>query len=381
MKPFSSVLLVAALLVGATASARADAPDVLYVANSSDANTDVGDQRVELGVITGFTEAGRKVVVDHAGALPHLAAAFGPGGRFALLSSAAQIAGKTLKKHKANTITIAFGDLDAGATGVVAGDTACVSARCFETRPRFSADGAWLYTDTLTSGGTSVLRYVTGKGKLKRLFDRKKRRGVIEHPQISADGKTVAFIQGDGDLHVDKLPVARKSKPTFTGKYLIEMLRSGDRLFFKRREPVNQESYTLEMVDAAAKGQTSAQLLHTFSDGASWPAVGMRHDAVNDVLYVIDAGSNPFGQGALLAIKVADKTSRTLAKDVLRVLDVSDDGAALLIVAVADPKQLVGSDGTKSNPERLGLLDTATGKTTWLSIPKLPHIVAAAFRR
>jgi hypothetical protein len=266
-----------------------------------------------------------------------------------------EIGGKAVSKLDRNTLLL--GDTS-GVVATTYGDPGCTSVKraCFETPKAFSSDGAYVFVQAETSSASTLSRWTFGK-KPKRAAVTDKKHGWME---ISDDGKRASYLDKDG-IHVTTWPAQKKkaAKLKLTKKAVVapDLLMSGPwpiggRLYWFRREPVEQKRGYFESYDLATKATTV--LREATADfpmmNGGFVSTGPR----GTVLFLDDVKAN-FNRLDVFE-SAGDAAATVVAHDVRQLLDVSPDGRYLLATRWKDVD--LGETGT--NPEVLVIIDLQT---------------------
>jgi hypothetical protein len=348
------LLLVQPATADEVAVPDAQAPPVLYLAGQSHAGT------AKLAVITAAGDRTQSLLDDVP--LGSYGLAVHPAtGRWALtfgqLSNGdpLKIADKAVSKA-GDRNTLVLGDL----TGVVAttyGDPGCTSKKraCFETPHQFSADGAYVFVDAMTSSTVTLSRWSFAKKPKRSALTDKKHGGM----EIAPDLKRASYLDKDG-IHVVAWPAQKKkaAKIKLSKKAAVDpdLLMSGpwpigDRLYWFRREPVEQKRGYFEAYDLTTK--QTVVLREATADFPMMNGAFLSTGPRGTVLFLDDVLGN-FNR--LDVFEATGDQSVAIAHDIRQMLDVSPDGRFLLATRWKDVK--VGETGT--NPEVLVIIDLQT---------------------
>lgn len=252
----------------------------------------------------------------------------------------------------AGVATLVFGQDEKGILDVSAADPKCKSPACFDGVVGFGKDGESVVVESLTNPETRLSRY--GFAAPHKRTSVLERRGAVQ-PTLDADEKRVAYLTEKEGLFVEDAPTGKAKAARVTKPALLmdaPLLLSGARLFYFRREPVEQKQGFLEAWDLSAK-----KALPVFTLPMDYPMWNEGFFQAGEQVLFVDASKAPAG-GALWVFSTAKLEPRQVAEDVVRVLDVSADGRAVLVVRRKDPKRGDYAD----NPELLQLLAIDDGK-------------------
>jgi hypothetical protein len=250
----------------------------------------------------------------------------------------------------AKVATLVFGQ-EKGILDLAPGDAKCKDPGCFEGVVGFGKDGDSVVVESLTNPETRLSRYAfAAPHKRTPVLER---RGAVQ-PRLDADERRVVYMTEKEGLFIEepaaKVKAVRLVKPALLMD--APMLLSGKRLYYFRREPVEQRQGFIEAWDLEAK-----KALPVFTLPMDYPMWNEGFFQAGAQVLFVDATKAPAG-GALWAFATATLEPRKVAEDVVRVLDVSADGRAVLVVRRKDPKRGDYAD----NPERLVLLSVEDGK-------------------
>lgn len=356
----ASLLVVSSLLapVHATAEDVPGAPDVLVLSTKIQAGTAPPLQ------LTRLTPRGEATIVLDA--LPtgsyHLDAHQATGRwllTFGELSNGEPltIGGEAVSNDVTNTLVLGEGDKVVATTQ---GDRTCTRNKkvCFEQGRGFTPDGAYVFVESMRSTWSTWGRWTFGaRPKRVEVVDKKLGAGLA----VSPDGKTAAYVAKDG-IHVTAWPAqpasAKKKAPKLKATkkavanptvLMSELWPIGDRVYYLRREPVEQKLGWYEAYDAGdRKTITLLQAPTEFPMGYDTPvrSTGPRRTAV----FTADVG---FERRDLYEVAEDGDAPVRLAGDVRQLLDVSDDGRYALLTRRKDPAK----GNTIDNPELLVIFD------------------------
>lgn len=265
------------------------------------------------------------------------------------------IGGKAVSKPSSRN-TLVLGDA-ASVTATTYGDPGCTSKKtaCFETPTTFSADGAYVFVRSESSKAATLSRWSFGK-KPKRAAVTD---GKIGGLRIAPDGAHAAYLGKDG-VHVIAWPAqkAKAAKVKASKKAVVapdlmmgDAFPIGGRVYYFRREPKEQKDGFYEAYDLASKQTVS---LHQAAQDFVIPRGGFLSTGPRGtVVFGDDTG---FERADV--IEVTGDQAAAIAHDVRQILDVSADGQYLLVTRRKDPSQ----GDTLANPERLVIIELATGK-------------------
>ncbi len=258
---------------------------------------------------------------------------------------------------------ILVGTVGSDALTTMPGDPRCVSTKtaCFESVVRFEAGGAVLITQSLASRWWMWNRRTVGAAaRLRPIIDRKLARAAP--PAVSATGDRAAYFAKD-QLFVTAWPrqtaaKLAKVKPARKAVASPTMVMSaptmiGDRVYYFRREPVEQKVGMIAAFDLATGAEELVYTLpeefplwdHRVLPDAARGTVLFQHDVQYERAEILEA--TPGSSAA----------PRVVARDVRELLDVSADGTFILCSAFAEPDPTKRKD----QAQELVVIEVATG--------------------